>query len=113
MKEILTLLKKQRFQLHNEKALQTDIERVLIENHIYHSREYRLSNDSIIDFIAGNTGIEVKISSSGKMIYRQVKRYLEFAEVHNLLLVTNKAIKLPNTINNKSVLILNISIAWL
>jgi hypothetical protein len=113
MTEIYNLLKRQRFQLHNEKALQSDIEQVLISNQIQHDREYRFSNESIIDFMVGGTGIEVKISSSAKSVFRQIERYLAFDEIDSLLLVTNKIIVLPRTINNKSVLILNIGIAWL
>ena len=113
MEEIYNLLKRQRFQLHNEKALQSDIEQVLITNKMAYAREYRFSNESIIDFMIGRTGIEVKISSSAKVIFRQIERYLAFDEIDNLLLVTNKIIHLPKTINNKSVLILNIGTAWL
>jgi hypothetical protein len=110
MTELLKLLKKQRLPLHNEKTLQREIGQLLSGMLIIHDREYRLSDDSIIDFRVGCTGIEVKIGGCSKDIYRQCLRYLEFDE---LILVTNKAIRLPALINNKPAYVLNLGTAWL
>lgn len=112
MLAIGSLLNKQRFELHNEKALQADIERVLKENDVPYMREVRLSMDSIIDFIVEGVGIEIKLSGSPKSIHRQCERYCQFKDIEALMLVTNKAMKLPQ-INNKFTYVLNLGIAWL
>ncbi len=111
--QILALLKKHRFRLDNEKLVQADIEKLLIDEKIPHRREYILSEASIIDFMVGNTGIEIKIGKSAKAIYRQCERYLQFDELAELILVTNKSIGLPAQINNKNTYILNLGKAWL
>lgn len=103
-----------RLELHNEKVLQSQIEAILKEKNVPYSREHKLDDYSIIDFmIEGYLGIEVKIKGSAMEIFRQIERYCEFSEVEGLVLITNKAIKLPRHINGKFTYVLNLGTAWL
>lgn len=113
MNELLQLLKSKRLPLHNEKALQAEIEKVLLESNIDFQREHYLSKGSIIDFMVNGTGIEVKIGGSAKEIFRQCERYAEFEEIKAIILVTGKSIRLPEKINNKPAYVLNLGTAWL
>ncbi len=111
--DILQLLKQQRFSLHNEKVLQTEMETFLRDNAYVFQREHHLSKDSIIDFMIGSIGIEIKITGNPKSIFKQCLRYCEFEEVSAIILVTNKIIKLPATLNKKPAHVLNLGTAWL
>lgn len=107
-----TMLNQHRFELHNEKALQADIERLFIEKTVPYQREVTLSKESIIDFMVDGVGIEVKLSGTTKNIYRQCERYCQFDEVKAFMLVTNKAMRLPY-LNNKFTYVVNLGQAWL
>jgi hypothetical protein len=111
--ELVQVLKHQRFALHQEKELQAGIEQLLIQKSIEYTREVPLSKGSIIDFMVGNIGIEVKIKSAPKSIYYQCVRYCQFQEVNSIILLTNKIIKLPSTINKKPTRVINLGEAWL
>lgn len=114
--QLQLLLRQKRFLLTTEKLVQAQIEAVLKENSVDHIREYDLFKDrhSIIDFfVAPHTGVEVKIGGGRRDIYRQLERYCQSPELKALLLVTNKAMGLPHTINGVECFILNLSSAWL
>jgi hypothetical protein len=111
--DLLSSLRRQRFSLHSEKALQTDIEDYFIKSSIDYQREVRLSQKDIIDFLLGSVGIEVKLAGSAKDIYRQVERYCQHPEIEEIVLVTNRIIHLPKTINNKPTHVINLGAAWL
>lgn len=102
-----------RFNLENEKALQIKLDEFFTSLNIDHNREVRLNARDIIDFMVDDIGIEVKIKGSGIDIYKQCMRYCESDQLKHLILVTNKAINLPNMINNKDVYIVNLGKAWL
>lgn len=111
--ELLSTLRRQRFCLHSEKALQADIEDYFIKSAIEYQREVRLSPRDIIDFLVGGLGIEVKLAGSAKDIYRQLERYSYHEEVSEIVLVTNRIITLPKTINSKPSHVINLGAAWL
>ena len=118
MNDVLLLLVKQalsttRFDLGNEKKLQHQIEEKLKNAMIEHRREVSLSKESIIDFLVGDIGIEIKIKGSAKAIYRQCERYCAFDEIKALVLLTNKIMRLPAQINNKNTYVINLGKAWL
>jgi hypothetical protein len=110
-KQIFDQLAVFRFPLNDEKQLQQDIHSALSLYVPY--REYRLDDKSIIDFIVGDIGIEVKLSGSRRQIYQQCKRYCEFEQISSLILITNRSMGLPQLINGKKSYILNLGIAWL
>lgn len=110
--ELLQLLRSKRFDLHNEKILQGQMEEALKAKGITFQREVTLSPGNIIDFMSGHTGIEVKIAGSPKAIYKQLERYAQHEEVGEIILVTNKALALKE-VNHKPVHIVNLGLAWL
>jgi len=110
---VVSILSGKRFSIFNEKTTQGEIEKVLT-GQVQFEREKMLDRKSIIDFlVAGEVGLEVKISGSPKNIYRQCERYCKFPEIKYLVLVTAKSMSLPSLINNKPCFVLNISRSWL
>lgn len=106
-----------RFDLQNEKKLQQEVADALRNGGVFFHREHKLSDKSIIDFFVPifdrGIGLELKISGSPKSIYKQLERYCEFPQVHEIVLITNKTIGLPSAINGKSTHIINLGKAWL
>lgn len=114
--QLINILKSKRFRLFTEKVLQTEIMELLSDHFKSEEiqREYRLDPVNIIDFLLfENVGIEVKMAGQKKAIYRQCERYCSFPKIQYLILVTSKAIGMPETINGKPILLINISRAWL
>ena len=116
MKNIIELLSNKKFDLHNEKVLQQQIEECLIKVGLEFKREVSLSHKDIIDFVVsvnGETiGLEVKISGNAKSIYKQCERYCKHP-IDAIVLVTNKTIRLPEKINMKPTGIVKLGRAWL
>ncbi|WP_439593911.1 hypothetical protein [Microbacterium sp.] len=81
------------------------------------AREYRLSKTDRVDFLIDMRGplawqsvsvaVEVKIGGSLVDVTRQLTRYADSTEVHELLLVTTKAShhRIPPLINGKPVVL--------
>ena len=113
VKEIFSVLSPQRFLISNEKSVQSAIENVFKNSGIAYKREVTLNEDSIIDFMIGDVGIEVKIKGQKRAIYKQCLRYSEFEAIKSIILVTSVNTGMPKQLNNKDVYILNISRAWL
>jgi hypothetical protein len=113
--KVLSILSKHRFSLYSEVVLQRELFDVFVINKIDIEKEYTFNEQSRIDFFhfGEGLGIEVKIGGGRKNIYRQCERYLKLPEVKSLILVTNKAMLLPATINDKEVRVLNLGMAWL
>jgi superfamily II DNA or RNA helicase len=91
--ELTTFLKSIKTHPHNEKALQAELNDLLV-NHFSNdsiSREVRLSPRSILDFLCiranERVAIEVKIESTNRQaVYRQVRRYAEEGKITSLIL---------------------------
>lgn len=113
--EIKALLECKKFEMQNEKALQSDIDLALRQINVH--REYKLDYFNIIDFLVkhsdGNIGIEVKIKGGRKDIFKQCERYCLHKEIQILILVTNRAMGFPESINDKPCYVVNISKGWL
>ena len=110
---ISQILSSRRFSLSNEKRLQEEIAEALALAGVQLVREFRLDAGSIIDFMVGDVGIEVKIKGSKLSIFRQVERYAGFDQIRQLLLVTNVPMGMPAEINGKPVFVFNLAKAWL
>jgi len=113
LNEITRLLSSSRFSLESEKQTQAEIEKMLNAQGISNHREFALSKGSIIDFLIDGVGIEVKLKASPKAIFQQLLRYCQFEEVKAIILITNKIIKLPPTMNKKPTHVINLGAAWL
>lgn len=114
--QVQGVLKSRRFNLTNEKKLQAEVFETLASscNNLTIEREKKLSNWDIIDiWIEGSIGIEIKIKGSGRNIYHQLERYCHHPELKTIILLTNKAIGLPQVINGKPAYYINLALAWL
>lgn len=107
--EVLSCLSKYRFSLSSEKTLQAEIHKLIPE----FSREYKLDEESVVDFFKDGIAVEVKIKGVAKAIYRQCERYCHVDQVKVLILVTNKSMGFPKEINGKPCYVLNLGRGWL
>lgn len=102
-----------RLDLSTEKNAQGSLEKNLLSLGYDFQREYRLSESDIPDFMIGSICIELKIKGSAKEIYRQLERYAMHDQVEIIILMTNRSMGLPKTINGKYTHLINIGSAWL
>lgn len=109
--KIQTSMRGRRFSLGDEKRLQIEIAEAFTIHNINFQREVHLDKGSIVDFMIDGLAIEIKIRTKvGAMqIYRQLERYCAFPEVEALMLMTSKAMSLPDAINGKPVYVLSLS----
>jgi hypothetical protein len=116
VKDVLRVLRGNRFNLHDEKVLQDEMELCLL---MYFGgpsveREVVLDHKNRIDFLVSDSlGIEVKIGGQKRAIYKQCERYCGFEKIKSLLLVTNRSMGFPEQINGKDCYVLNLGKAWL
>lgn len=101
------------FNLSDEKRLQTQIASRLDSAGVDYRREVTLDSQGTIDFVSARFGIEVKIKGRKKSVYYQCERYLEHEEIDGLLLVTNLAIGMPETLCGKPIYLLDLGRAHL
>ncbi len=113
IQDIYNLVKNKKLPIHNEKALQLEIEKILNEAGINYKREYRLNKTDIPDFIIGGLAVEIKVKGSVPDIYKQCKRYLQNEQVEALLLITAKPFNHIGKLEGKEFKVLNINTAWL
>ncbi len=113
--DIMRLLRSSRFRLTSEADMQADIETVLKMNAAKFEREVRLSPEDRIDFMIGSIGLECKTrTAKSKMeIYRQLERYAKHDAVTHLILATNRAMGLPETIGGKPAYYVALGQSWL
>lgn len=88
---IASAIKAARFRYAGETRLQEGIAGVLAEAGIAAEREVPLNPRDKIDFLAGGTGIEVKIAGQPDDVTRQLRRYAGSDRVASLVLVTTRA----------------------
>lgn len=112
VKQVMDCMKGKRFDLTKEKRTQEQVHALL--SHLGFTREHYLDKESIIDlFHQSGVGIEIKIKGHKMDIFKQCKRYCGFEEIKHLILVTSKAVIIPQLINNKRCYQINIGNAWL
>lgn len=66
-----------------------------------------------IDFRVADIGVEVKLKGQPSAIIRQITRYLQSPSLTGLVLVTSKAVAVPEFIHGKPVHVLSLGAAWL
>jgi hypothetical protein len=111
---IATILSGVRLSLVSEKQTQADIAEFFTGRGIEFTREHRLSDSDIPDFMVGSVVIEVKANrAKANQTTRQLERYAEHPEVSAIILVSNRAMNVPSRINEKPVLLLSTGRAWL
>jgi hypothetical protein len=113
-KQIVELFKGKRLNLDTEVYLQAEIQKLLITHSIEFIKEYELSKASRIDFLIGDDiGVEVKIKGSPIKIYEQCVRYCSYDRISEFILVTNRSMGFPSSINGKPCYVVNLGLAWL
>jgi hypothetical protein len=85
---VAATLRGYRFRFSSERDLQDGIGRALAAAGYVFEREVRLAPGDIVDFVASDVGIEVKIAGSPQAIARQLMRYAGAPRVGALVLVT-------------------------
>ncbi len=112
---LIRLLSGARLPLTDEKQTQIRIAEIMDNHGLNYSREYHLDSKNIPDFFNDVLGIaiEVKIKGNSKDIYKQCERYASFEQVKAIVLVTNRMMGLPKSINGKACYMFNIGKAWL
>lgn len=113
--DIVTVLTRNRFDVTNEKLCQEQIETSLRGAFPAGvSREHRLNDRDIPDFMVGSVAVEVKIGRAPKRsMVRQVQRYAACETVSAVVLASGTAILFPPLINGKPVVVVSLGKAWL
>lgn len=75
--------------------------------------EVKLAPRCRIDLMCGSVGIEIKRGKVEKArIIEQLRKYAECPQVQGLILVTEKTVPVPHTINGKPVLLICLNRLW-
>lgn len=75
--------------------------------------EYKLGPRRRIDFLVGRVGIEVKKGRpAASRLVAQLRRYLESDALDGAIVVTQRALPLPATINGKPVRLISLNRLW-
>ena len=108
-------LKDKLFDFSDEKKLQLQLESVFKGAGFVFNKEHQFDKKSTVDFFMPHEGlaIEVKIKGSAMAIYRQLERYAKQDSVKAIVLISAKAMTLPEKINDKPAYVFNLSKAWL
>lgn len=114
------VLQRIRAPLSDEKRTQAVIGAGLLAAAIPFERECRLSTKDIVDFLLfpeepDAIGVEVKLRSSGPMaVWRQLERYASSPRVAGgLILVTNRAMRLPPNAHGVPLALVALGLPWL
>jgi hypothetical protein len=111
MKDIAQILNSYSFAFCNEGELQEALAEVFAAEGIAFSREVPLSAADRIDFLIGDTGVEVKVGFSYSDVIRQLHRYAQCDEIKSLYLVTSRMSHvMPSEINGKVLTTVNIGL---
>ena len=117
IEKLIAFLRRQKFILDNEKHLQEQMF-TAFRNELWTDeveREVWLTDQGadVIDFRIGTIGIEVKIRSNKRKIYKQCVRYCDTGKLTTLILFTSTTVGMPRTINGVDIFVINPSHAWL
>lgn len=112
---IITVISKLRLNLGVEAITQVQVEVALMKAGYSFTRHHHLDDENIPDFMDLESGIaiEVKLKGQKMKIYRQCARYCQFDQVKQLILVSNRHMKLPKTIHKKPAFFFHIGKAYL
>ena len=85
----------------------------LDEAGLEYGHEYRLAPRCRLDFMCSGVAIEVKKGrpQSAELI-RQLKRYMEHEAVREMVVVTQRRVRLPDTICGKKVRLVALNMLW-
>jgi len=114
IEEIKEVLAGKKLPLKNEKRLQFELELMFIEAGLTFEREHRLSDEDVVDFLfEGGIAMECKLKEGKMAIYKQLERYAKHQAVEKIVLITNTAMGLPESINGKDSYLISLGEAWM
>lgn len=111
--DVVTFLESLRLSPMVEKTMQREIEDALVAAGIRHQREVKLGPGDIIDFVIDGIGIECKIKGAKRAIFHQLERYAAYDKIQSIVLLSNVAMGLPDTIKGKPAYFVAVWMAWL
>jgi len=111
-RRVIDLIARSRLPMSDEKALQGAIECLFLDNGIAIEREAKVEG-GVIDFLAGNVGVEVKIEGPAREVHRQLARYAADPRIEHMVLVAAFPCAMPPVIGGKPCTIVNLGRAWL
>lgn len=77
------------------------------------AHEYRLAPRCRIDFLCGRVGVEVKKGRpASAQLRNQLARYMESDEIGEMIVVMQKAVRLPERIRGKRVHVVSLNMNW-
>ena len=78
-----------------------------------YEHEYRLGSRRRIDFRVGRVGIEVKKGRPAtSALTEQLRRYLESDDLDGMIVVTQRATRVPQSIHGKPVALISLNRLW-
>lgn len=113
MAELRQTIGRCRMAVYDEKRAQVELSEYLTSQGVQHIREMTLGPGDVVDFLISGIAVELKVKGSRMAIYRQLERYAAHGIVRGVILVTNRAMGLPETINGKPATVISMSRAWL
>lgn len=105
---LVATIRARSYDITSEAALQDGIARALEQAEIAFDRETVLSPRDRVDFLVGDTGVEVKIGGGQTALIRQLHRYAQSPQIGQLLVVSTdpSLFPLPATLGGVDVLTL-------
>lgn len=106
VESIRSLFYDRRLIFNNEKQLQDEIAGLLDAARIQYSREYRIGQNSVLDFllVATRTALEIKVKGATEAsILRQLKRYADLPTINDIILICPRLFNFPPTLSGKPV----------
>ncbi len=89
------------------------VARALTEAGLEYEHEYRLGPRRRIDFRVGRVGIEVKKGRpAASALTQQLRRYLESDDLDGVVVVAQRAVRLPQTLSGKPVTVVSLNRLW-
>lgn len=113
VRAICKVIQGYKFTLASEEALKAEMADALIAHGVNVLKEHVLNKENRLDFFFHGLAVEVKIKGQRRAIFKQCERYCSFDEVKGLLLITNKAMALPEKINGKPCFVFRLGKSWL
>lgn len=113
IQNVLQIFSTYQFTLSSEDELKTQMKTVLEQNQIEFVKEHALDKKNRPDFFIEGYAVEVKIKGAAKGIYKQCERYCAFEEVKGLILVTNRSMGFPESLNEKPCYVISLGKSWL
>lgn len=112
--KIIKEIKTYKFNLLDESILQGQLYDFVLKDKAF-LKEFYLNPKSRIDFFNPHEkiGIEVKIKGSAVKIYRQCERYIKTHKLDHLILLSSKAMGMPDEIEGIPITVVILGDSWL